>query len=167
MYFDGHQWDQRPVAPPALGQFLSCWCKPDPFDLFHNAWVKFVLLFLGSSQNGRRRPQKGKSAGFGLHLGHFHPCWRGAIGGNPLKVNISWLLMIFSELCWSLLMAMGRRPPSTPSGPSCLSLACWLRSWLIYHICWFMTILWIQNVAWVAKTVMNTKYNTLYTICND
>ena len=51
----------------------------------------------GVSQNGRERPQKGNRHPFGLHLGHYRPWWRGDKLGNPLKVNISWFMTLFSE----------------------------------------------------------------------
>ncbi len=35
---------------------------------------KCVDIILGSSQNGRRRPQNGNTAGFSLELGHFRLC---------------------------------------------------------------------------------------------
>jgi hypothetical protein len=50
---------------------------------------EITKIVSGVSQNGRERPQKGKSVVFGLPLGHYHPWWRGDKLENPLKVNIS------------------------------------------------------------------------------
>ena len=48
-----------------------------------------ILRFDGIFQIRHAKTPKEKRLGFGSHLGHFHPWWRGDKLGNPLKVNIS------------------------------------------------------------------------------
>src|SRR6266571_1313291 len=47
--------------------------------------IKNLSTDSGVSQNGRKRPQKGKRHPFGCHFGHFHLCWRGDKLENPLN----------------------------------------------------------------------------------
>ena len=54
-----HHWNASPPAPQPLEGFLSFLYRPDPFKPINNAWRQSPPVSLGSSQNGRRRPQKG------------------------------------------------------------------------------------------------------------
>lgn len=77
----------------------SCTWTTGPIgSLFVQAWPiwsplrclkEFPWKSSGVSQNGRRRPQKGKTTGISLELGHFHPWYVGWQTGNPLKVGFS------------------------------------------------------------------------------
>lgn len=49
---------------------------------------KYFQMNLGSSQNGRGRPQKGKTAGFFLELGHFRLCEGAVTLWEPFKSDI-------------------------------------------------------------------------------
>ena len=47
--------------------------------------MNFVGMTLGSSQNGRGRPQNGITAGCSLELDHFHLCEKVVTNGEPFK----------------------------------------------------------------------------------
>ena len=73
--------------------FVQTWCIWTPLQCLKAfSWEMF-----GVSQNGRRRPQKGKTSWNLLHLGHYRPWNVGWHIGNPMKVNISWIMVNFAE----------------------------------------------------------------------
>ena len=73
--------------------FVQTWCIWTPLQCLKAfSWEMF-----GVSQNGRRRPQKGKTSWNLLHLGHYRPWNVGWQTGNPMKVNISWIMVNFAE----------------------------------------------------------------------
>ena len=63
VYFDGHQCHQWTVAPPALDQMVRFLCISHQMRPFYNARNIFPQMILGSSQKGRKRPQKEKDSG--------------------------------------------------------------------------------------------------------
>ena len=99
-------WFDGPSVP-SQNCCSSCPSTTGPISLlFVWTWSQYTPLrcltqvsskISGVSQNGRRRPQKGNRHPFGCHFGHIHPWWRGDKLGNPLKVNISWFMTLFSE----------------------------------------------------------------------
>jgi len=73
-------------AIPLLFVYSSCPCT------ILQCLISFQFGVLPKRQ---KETPKRKRLQFGLHLGHFHPWWRGDKNGNPLKVNISWIMVIF------------------------------------------------------------------------
>jgi hypothetical protein len=60
-------------------------------------------MTLGSSQNGRGRPQKGITAGFSLELGHFRLCEGAVTHWEPFKSEYFLIFGDFSGISWVLL----------------------------------------------------------------
>jgi len=72
-------------------------------------------MTLGSSQNGRERPQKGITAGFSLELGHYHLCEGAVTHWEPFESEYFLIFEHFSGISWASLTS-----PHLPVGPSFL-----------------------------------------------
>jgi len=72
-------------------------------------------MTLGSSQNGRGRPQNGITAGFSLELGHYRLCEGAVTLWEPFESEYFLIFEHFSGISWASLTS-----PHLPVGPSFL-----------------------------------------------